>query len=203
MRKGSRFALYAMATLLCMAGVAMSVIADVLDGRVPKDPRLGATIGIDATGTPQPAGLSLDQTLNNVSGSSKLTAGTRIFWVTRYTTCGHEKVREEPPEQSFVGKTVSEFASYYPDCKLEIEDGLIRMVRTVDQYCPDHYYIKSDASGNIYVYRNMEGLDKLTMVMKLNFTTEAVPQDYRPLLEEGMAFGSVEEIEGLIEDAES
>ena len=41
------------------------------------------------------------------------------------------------------------------------------------------------------------------MVTKLSLPAESIPPDYRPLLEEGMAFGSIEEIEGLIEDAES
>lgn len=203
MRRGSRITLYTAAILLCAAGVGMSIISDVLDGRVPNNPRLAGTAGADATQQPLQAGVSLDQPLINVSESSLLTDATQIFWVTRYTKCEHEKVRINLPEPGFTGKRISEFAAYYPECKLEVEDGQVRMVRTVEQYCPDHYFIKSDDSGNIYVYRNMEGLDKLTMVMKLSFTMEAVPQDYRPLLQEGMAFGSVEEIEGLIEDAES
>jgi hypothetical protein len=72
-----------------------------------------------------------------------------------------------------------------------------------DQYCPDHYIIKADDNGSIFVYRNMEGMDKLSAVMKMNFTTDDVPKDYRPLLKDGMVFDSVEEIEGLIEDAET
>jgi hypothetical protein len=202
MRKGSTISMYAAAILLCAAGVAMAFVGDVLDGRMPKNPLLGSTID-PSLQSPRPAGANMDERLNNVTVSSIVTTDMRVFWITRYSRCGHEKVREEPPEARFTGMTVSDFSKYYPDCTLELEGGQIRMVRTIDQYCPDHYYIKSDDSGNIYVYRNMEGLDKLTMVMKLNFTTASVPQDYRPLLKEGMAFGSIEEIEGLIEDAES
>lgn len=200
MRRGSTITLYAAAIVLCAAGVVMSLVGDVLDGRMPKNPVLGSATDV-APQTAQPANANANQGI--ATASSVLTANTNVYWVTRYTKCGHEKVRIEPPEAGFVGMTISEFARYYPDCTLEIVGGQIKMVRTIDQYCPDHYFIKSDDSGNIYVYRNMGGLDKLTMVMKLNFTTDSVPQDYRPLLHEGMVFGSIEEIEGLIEDAET
>ncbi len=198
MRRGSRITLYTAAILLCAAGFAMSAIGEVLEGR----PR-GGQPSASAGSTSRPDSIDVGGELPPVSESSVLTEDSSIYWITRYTLCEHDKVRQEEPELEFIGKTVAEFAARYPDCKLETEDGIIRMVRTVNQYCPDHYYIKCDDSGNIYVYRNMEGLDKLTMVMKLAFSIEAVPADFQPLLREGMAFGSVEEIEGLIEDADS
>lgn len=202
MRRGSRISLYAAAILLCAAGVAMSAIGEVLEGR-PQGGQPAASAGVTPGNTSRPDSIDVGSNLPPVSETTILTEDSSIYWVTRYTTCEHDKVRQEEPEPEFIGKTVAELAARYPDFKLETGDGIICMVRTVNQYCPDHYFIKCDDSGNIYVYRNTEGLDKLTMVMKLDFSIEAVPVDFQPLLREGMAFGSVEEIEGLIEDADS
>jgi hypothetical protein len=195
--------MYIAAIVLCVAGAIMAIAGDTWSGRQIV-PRLGSTVGGGPSPSPAPAGMSLDERLNgSLSPSAAVTDELSIFWATVYTKCGHMKVREAPPDLSMVGKTLEQFAGYYPEYKMTLESGNVRMERAIGQYCPDHYIIKSDGTGSIYVYRNMEGLDKLTMVTKLTFSADKIPPDYRPLLEEGMAFGSIEEIEGLIEDAES
>lgn len=199
MRKTSTFTMYAAAVLLCMAGAVMAIAGDAWSAR--SGPRPGGTT--EPAGSQAPAGVNLGESLQSLQPSTLVAADMSTFWVTTYSACGHMKVLEEEPDSRLVGKTLEEFAGYYPDYKMSLVNGNIRMDRTIHQYCPDHYIIKSDGSGSIYVYRNMGGLDKLTMVTKLSFPIESIPPDYRPLLEEGMAFGSIEEIEGLIEDAES
>lgn len=201
MRKTSTITMYVAAVILCVAGVAMAIVGDTWSGK-PILPNLTAPAPGSAQ-SPAPVGLDLSERLGSVSITTRLKADTGIFWVITYTKCGHMKVRESVPDPALVGKTLKEFAGYYPEYTMKIESGSIRMERTYDQYCPDHYIIRSDGDGFIYVYRNMGGEDKLTMVTKLSFAADAIPPDYRPLLEEGMAFGSIEEIEGLIEDAET
>jgi hypothetical protein len=199
MRRGSRVTLYIAAVAMCVMGVLLTVVSDVWSGRAPflSTP----TPSTDADSSRQ---LSLAQAQTDERlGGSIIQADTGIFWVTRYTLCGHEKVRESAPDPAMVGKTYAEFAANYPNYTMDTSNGVVRMIRSYRQYCPEHYVIKSDDDGSIYVYRNVEGYDKLTVVMKMAFTVDAVPADYRPLLREGMAFGSVEEIEGLIEDAET
>lgn len=200
MRKTSTFTMYAAAVLLCVIGAVMAIAGDTWSGR-PIAPRLGSTV--EPARSPAPAGVNLGESLHNLEPTTLVSESMSIFWVTNYTTCGHMKVREEAPDSRLIGKSLQEFAGYYPEYKMTLLNGNIRMERSITQYCPDHYIIKSDSLGNIYVYRNMGGLDKLTMVTKLAFPADSIPPDYRPLLEEGMAFGSIEEIEGLIEDAES
>ncbi len=199
MRKTSTFTMYAAAALLCVAGAVMAIAGDAWSARSRPRP----SVTQEPAGSQAPAGVNLGESLQSVQPSTLVAADMSVFWVTTYSTCGHMKVLEEAPDSRLTGKTLTEFAGYYPDYKMSLVSGNIRMDRTIHQYCPDHYIIKSDGSGSIYVYRNMGGLDKLTMVTKLSFPVESIPPDYRPLLEEGMAFGSIEEIEGLIEDAES
>lgn len=197
MRKSSRITMYTTAIILCAAGVLCAAVSGVWSGKSPFAPGLGNG---GAAQTPAPA-------LANLNGaaapSGVITANTDIFWVTRYLKCGHEIVRELPPDGSMVGKTYTQFAQCYPLYTLDVENGTVRMVIEYNQYCPDHYIIQSDDNGNIYVYRNTGGEDKLSVVMKMNFTVDDVPQDYRPLLKQGMVFDSVEGIEGLIESAET
>jgi hypothetical protein len=196
--------MYITAAVLCAAGVLCAVVSDVWAGNPPFAPGSGQAANEDTAQTPAPAAAGLDERLGATAvPDGVISAGTNIFWITRYTKCGHEKVRELPPEASMIGKTYAQFAQCYPKYRLETPNGTLCMVIEYDQYCPEHYIIKADDNGYIYVYRNMDGEDKLSAVMRMDFTTEAVPQDYRPLLKEGMAFGSVEEIEGLIEDAQT
>jgi hypothetical protein len=203
MRKHSTAATYIVASILCIAGILLAVAGEVRDGYTPFGPKLGSSANADPSQSPVQAGVNMGEQLSDVTKTGKIAADTSIFWVMRYTKCGHDKVRELAPDPGMIGKTLEEFAKAYPEYTLEMMGTSVRMVRVIDQYCPDHYIIKSDDDGGIYVYRNMEGLTKLTMVTKMNFTVDSVPQDYRPLLKEGMAFGSIEEIEGLIEDAET
>ncbi len=199
MRKTSTFTMYTAAVLLCILGTVMAIAGDSWSARNSL-PRLGSA---EPAGSQAPAGVNLGESLQSPQPDLIVTDGMSVFWITTYSTCGHTMVREEAPDSRLVGKKLEEFAGYYPDYKLSLVDGNIRMDRTIYQYCPDHYIIKSDSTGSIFVYRNLGGLDKLTMVTKLSFPVESIPPDYRPLLEEGMAFGSIEEIEGLIEDAET
>lgn len=200
MRRTSTVTMYTAAVILTAAGILMAIVGDTWSGKSPLSPKLG----INATQSPAPADVNLAERLGNVyTPASTVSPSISVFWVTKYTSCDHEIVREEEPEQIMIGKTLEQFARSYPDYEMSIAGGQIRMERSINQYCPDHYIIKSDSTGSIYVYRNMTGQDYLTMVTKVNFPADAVPDDYKPLLEEGMAFGSIEEIEGLIEDAES
>jgi hypothetical protein len=132
-----------------------------------------------------------------------ITPDTSIFWVSRYSTCSHEKASEQSPESAEIGLTYQQFADKHPGYSLVVSSGVLRMERTVDQYCPDHYVIKSADDGTIFVYRNLDGNDRLTVVSKLGFTVAAVPDDYKQYITQGIAFGSIEEIEGFIESAET
>lgn len=195
---------YTVAALLCAAGVLTAVVGETWAGRLPPAPETAAGASAAPEATPAEVGKNLSEGMGGNGGASfVLPADIGIFWVTVYARCGHERVREEPPDPQMVGKTLGQFAACYPAYAMTVEGGHIRMSRTIDQYCPNHYYIQSDENGKIYVYRNLDGLDKLTIVKKLDFGVEKVPEDYWPLLAEGMAFGSIEEIEGLIEDAET
>jgi hypothetical protein len=190
--------MYATAIVLCVAGMLCMVVGDAWSGKTPLSQGKGLVANASTTNAP---GQGKTSSANAPAGI--ITADTDIFWVSRYLKCGHEKVREEAPDETMIGKTYAQFAQNYPNYKLDVENGVVRMVVEYDQYCPDHYIIKADDNGSIFVYRNMEGMDKLSAVMKMNFTTDDVPKDYRPLLKDGMVFDSVEEIEGLIEDAET
>jgi hypothetical protein len=204
MRMHSRFAFYTAVAVLCAAGILSAVVSDVWAGKSMLPGVPGSTAEARATQTPLPASAGYNGTSGGATiPDGVISADTSIFWVTRYLKCGHEIVREKSPDAQMVGRTYLQFAACYPAYRMEVVNGVIRMLMEYDQYCPDHYVIKADDNGVIYVYRNMDGKEKLTVVMRMSFTVDAVPPDYRPLLKDGMAFASVEEIEGLIEDAET
>lgn len=196
-RRSSRITMYAAAIVLCVAGILCMTVSDAWAGKAPLSQGSPGYGGSAAKGTPRPNAAAVN------APSGVITVETPIFWVTRYMKCNHEKVRQDTPDATMIGKTYAQFAANYPNFKLDAQNGVVRMVVEFDQYCPDHYIIKADDGGNIFVYRNMEGAGSLSAVMKMNFTADAVPKDYQPLLKDGMVFGSVEEIEGLIEDAET
>ncbi len=215
MRKGKQVSLIVAGALLCAAGVLTAVIHEVWGGSIPLFPKLGVEpqLGALATAQPiptgadatdQPAGANLGQTLPaSTSATGVIREDMSVFWVTRYTSCGHEVVRERAPDPETIGWSYDRFAQYYPGYTMTPLGTNLRMEHAVDQYCPTHYIIRSDEDGAIYVYRNVEGEVTLTQLARMNFTVDMVPQDYRDLLKEGMVFDSLEEIEGLIEDAET
>ena len=204
MKKSTVVSLYVAGAMLCAAGILTAVIHEVWGGKIPLFPKLGVTAPIGASANPQPVGANLGEQLPDVTaGSSIIREDMSIFWVSNYKKCDHQKVREMPPAPETIGWTYQKFAQYYTGYTMTPMGSNLRMERTIDQYCPDHYIIKSEADGYIYVYRNVDGQQDLTMLTKMSFTIDMVPEDYREMLKEGMAFGSIEEIEGLIEDAES
>ena len=210
MKRGAQLSLIVAGAMLCAAGILTYVVHEVWGGKIPPFPKLGAVQQLGAIEYPsstaplRPALANLGDTLQSAAPSDGIIReDMSIFWVTHYSTCGHEKVRELPPAPETIGWTYERYAQYYSGYTLSKLGSNLRMERTINQYCPDHYIIKSDDSGAIYVYRNVDGQDTLSQLARMSFTIDQVPQDYRQLLKDGMAFGSIEEIEGLIEDAET
>lgn len=192
--------MYVTASVLCFIGIILSIVGNTWNdqGSVFAQP------GGKTTATP-PVTLS---TITNLGISSTndndiITKNTNVFWITDYSKGGKEVVVEDKADDSVIGDNYTQFAEIYPDYTLQDSDGRLCMVQTYDQYSPDYYIIQSDDNGDICVYRNLEGKDKLSEVMKLSLTINDVPKDYIPLIKEGMAFNSIEGIEGLIESAET
>ena len=198
MKKGTALAIYAAAAILCVAGILTAVVNDIWKGRQPYD---NPQASPGATLIPRQIGMQLSPSSGSTEGV--ITAASSIFWVTEYKKCAHQKVSEKSPEQDTIGLTYQQFANRYPGYALVVSSAVLRMEHAVDQYCPDHYVIKSQDDGAIFVYRNLDGEDKLTVVSKLGLTMASVPDDYKQYIVDGIAFGSVEEIEGFIENAET
>ncbi len=196
MKRRTALSLYAAAAILCVAGILTVVVNEVWKGR-PLLPEPTPT----ETAIPQPVGV-----ITNPQGDPSqgvVTGDTSIFWITKFQACGHDRVSEQHPEPAEIGLSYQQFADRHPGYSLIVSSGVLRLERTVQTYCPDHYVIKSSADGTIFVYRNLDGNDKLTVVSKLGFGVDAVPQDYQQYIKDGIAFGSIEEIEGFIESAET
>lgn len=194
MQRRTALSLYAAAAILCTAGILAAVVNEIWKGQSIL-PQPTPT----ETGLPQQVG----SITNPGASEGVLTKDSSVIWATTYKACGHTKVTQESVEPADVGLTYQQFADKHPGWSLIVADNVLRMERTVDTWCPDHYYIQSASDGTIFVYRNLDGGDKLTVVSKLGFGVDAVPADYQQTIKDGIAFASIEEIEGFIESAET
>lgn len=194
MQRRTALSLYAAAAILCTAGLLATVVNTIWKGQSLM-PQPTPT----ETGMPQQVG----SITNPGADQGALNKDSSVFWATTYKACGHTTVSQQGVDPTEVGLSYQQFADKHPGWSLIVANNVLRMERTVDTWCPDHYYIQSASDGAIFVYRNLDGGDKLTVVSKLGFGVDAVPKDYQQYVKDGIAFASIEEIEGFIESAET
>ncbi len=120
----------------------------------------------------------------------------------RFLLCGHTIEREETGG-AFSGLTLDEVRKTYPDVRAAALEGNTALIeRELECYCPAHYVLFSDELGHLLVSHTTEP-DFEEDVMTLKYDPTGLPSDVQVLLEEGIDFSSLEEINAYLEDVES
>lgn len=123
-----------------------------------------------------------------------------IDWIVRFSQCGHESAVDPPG--SIAGMTRKEIAAAYPGYTVEIFDTeYVRMAKSVDGYCPEHYILTMGDEALVISRMDMETLSQKE-VMRIITDTSSFDGEALSALENGIAFDSLEDINAYLEGAE-
>lgn len=138
---------------------------------------------------------------NSVSGNlgTVVASDARTECLLRFSACGHY-VELDPPETA--GMTRKEISENYSEYNIEIFDvDLVRLSKSVDAYCPEHYMIK--AGDNCIIITRADSKNGLQKeVMRLMINLEGFDSDTLSEIKKGRAFDSLEEINTFLEGGE-
>lgn len=128
-----------------------------------------------------------------------LAADAVVIWRRHYQKCGHVHDDIRAIEVEMVGSSMEEYAAYHLGYSARPEpdgDGIMLM-RTIFQYCPDHYIIKDDG-GTLALFRNEDGGEDLTRISRLRYQAHDLPEELRALVYEGIPYSDITELEGML-----
>lgn len=120
-----------------------------------------------------------------------------------FLLCGHTVTKDET-DGSFTSCTLEDITRKYIDARvleLSAENAIIE--RELEKFCPEHFTLYSNGAGELCVLNtNADNFEK-DDVRVLNYDVSVFGSDAISILEEGMQFDSLEEINVYLEDPES
>lgn len=133
---------------------------------------------------------------------STLNSDARLAFVNVFTKCGH-KTYEYSPAGEMSGYTRTELQNSSKSLRVvSFSPQEANIERYIDGYCPDHYLLK--AKGKVLsIFKTDINTLSLVEKMRVSFDLSKLEKDARDILEKGMIFGSLQEIEQYIEDMDS
>lgn len=176
--------------LLCSAlAMALGLGAGVLIPReaVPPNP----------AETPEPVTRPAAQ-----GGGPSILPGTEVRVEYVFAGCGHTVAVEGA--ESLHGLDAAGVTVLWPDAEvLELTGERARIRRERPGHCPDHYVLALTEEGRLTVTHTDENNPAEVTVSTLEYDPTGLPADVLAELREGIAFGSLAEINGYLEDVES
>jgi hypothetical protein len=138
----------------------------------------------------------------SVSQSSvTLSPYAKVVYRYTYAPCGHMLKQEEPIPREWAGlteeglrETAGRAAAYFSADQVIVDERL-------NLYCPEHFVLKEE-NGQLQIYQNADGKG-VQIIHTLNTPVDALPENVRASLRQGIAFDSLEELESYIESLES
>ncbi|MDP2892580.1 MAG: hypothetical protein Q8O09_05540 [Bacillota bacterium] len=121
----------------------------------------------------------------------------------RYLLCGHTKYVKQKAGSEIAGLTEEEFRLRYPGFQmLQFSPTAIQGTVIINAYCPDHYILKA-IDGMVDIYRIKPGTGEFALYKRLGMHIEEFKESCKQGVARGMAFDSIEDLEGFLEDQES
>lgn len=156
-----------------------------------------------ATPSPVPVQTSQIQSIDvDAVGEAAILPQTDVKWVYTFEKCEHEHIKHG--NEQVVGYTESDIACSFLGASVEklTRDEAIISVR-MDGYCPQHYLLRQTADNALCVLKTNEESFDCEQIMRLSTDVSQLDDAALEALSDGIVFGSLEEINSYLEDAES
>ncbi len=125
------------------------------------------------------------------AGNDTLTENNCVMSLTaQYVSCSHRSETDIPLRQ---GKTLSQLKEEYPAYTFTdfSAKNVVAYVR-ITAYCPEHYLLKLEGDGMLYVYQTEENTGKLLNTQK--YYGANIPTDHADVLKTGKLFAGMDEL---------
>ncbi|HWQ59107.1 MAG TPA: hypothetical protein VN540_08795 [Clostridia bacterium] len=153
--------------------------------------------GLSAQEEPEPTEDSLSA---DTPRDAVVAEDAKVEWLARFSACAHEVALEAPGGAA--GMTRQQLAAAYPDYAVEMFDvQFVRMAKSVEGYCPAHYTLTMGEDALVITKTDLATLLPKE-VMRIIADTSALDENSLALLETGVTFDSLEDINAYLEGAE-
>lgn len=137
-------------------------------------------------------------------GEAAVLPETRVEREICYLRCNHTDTVQMADTSAVVGLTRRELAAKYPDAVItSFSSELVRLVMSVDGYCPEHLVLQADAQNVLEVYRMQEDTLEMRSVLRLEHTLDGFDAETVAELQQGVLFHTLDEINHYLESMES
>lgn len=137
-------------------------------------------------------------------GEASILPTTAVERQVCYLACHHTVEQVMGDTSPLIGMTRQELAAAYPDAAItSFTAERVRLVLSVDGYCPAHLLLRADAQGTLAVWRMQEDALEMQPVLTLAATLDAFDGETAAALSEGVLFDSMDEINAYLESMES
>ena len=90
----------------------------------------------------------------------KLEPGAKIIFVSLYKKCGHELIKEEIIDESFIGFTKEQLSTKYYEWNVDsFTPREVILKRDIDDICEDHYFV-GIKDGYVALFRGIPGVSE-------------------------------------------
>lgn len=126
-----------------------------------------------------------------------------IVQKTTFAACGHT-VAYPLENMGLATLDMQTIASRFPDSTVKQEsDGTIIVVKESDNYCPEHFVLRYDASGALTIYKTNPQTAVPEEVRGLSGDVSLSESETLEELKQGIPFASMAEIDIYLENIES
>ncbi len=120
-------------------------------------------------------------------------------WNYRYQLCGHAISETKPLPQACVGMDKKALETYFGYKVEYIDNDGVRLAMDIPSYCPNHIVLKNN--GVRYgLYRNILGTEIMSQIRDVDLKSSPKLAEMRQMLEIGMAFDSLEDLDMFLQE---
>jgi len=134
------------------------------------------------------------------TNAARVAIGCRLEQTLVFQRCGHSVVRtvDAPPE--WTGLTQAELEPKLDMAwrMTEFDSNKIKMRENIMLFCPSHWIIMPDGTGQVCVWTNRYG-EGLERVYETDYSLMDISEDIREGIRNGRAFDTLEDVEGFLQ----
>lgn len=136
-------------------------------------------------------------------GQPSILPSTTVDTTYYFLLCGHECNKEEVGG-SLIGYTLEDVTALWQDARVTTLNGEQAVIeRELEQYCPKHYILQTKSDQMLDVLHTDEQSLETSVLMTIPIDLTRVHDEVRALLDEGLVFDSLEQINAYLEDIDS
>lgn len=136
-------------------------------------------------------------------GEASILPDTEVTMRYTFLLCGHT-LEQHQTGGPLIGNTLEDITTSFPDARVQELNGKRAIIeRELERYCPAHILLFLDGAGNLCISHTDETDYEKDVVTTLTYDVSGLPEEVISLLEEGMVFDSLEQVNAYLEDVES